>query len=86
MSISSDIAIVGGGLSGAIMALSCIHHGFSVCVIDAGTTDFQKAPNFDGRAYAMANSSVKMLRALGVWQEIKKLPSQFLILRSAMVR
>lgn len=72
MKISRDIAIIGGGLSGALMALSCIRYGFSVCVIDAGTTTLQKAPNFDGRSYAMAYSSVQMLKALGVWQDIKE--------------
>ena len=72
MTISSDIAIVGGGLSGALMALSCSHYGFSVCVIDAGTAAIQKTPNFDGRSYAMAHSSVKMLITLGVWPDIKK--------------
>ncbi len=72
MTISTDIAIVGGGLSGGLMALSCIHYGFSVCVIDAGTPNIQEAPNFDGRSYAMAFASVKMLKTLGVWRDIKE--------------
>ena len=66
----TDIAIVGGGLNGPALALAAARMGLSVTLIDALPLDRREAPGFDGRAYALALSSVRMLRALGVWEAV----------------
>ena len=58
----NDIAIIGGGLSGALMAICAEAHGFTACVIDAQPSHSQNFDDFDGRSYAMAHTSVRMLR------------------------
>ena len=66
----SDIIIVGGGLNGAVLALAAAQAGFSVTLIDRLSTDTLTAPNFDGRAYALALTSCNMLRHLGLWPRL----------------
>lgn len=62
---SSDILIAGGGIAGMAAALAIIARNphISVTVLDAAPQG-QSAP--DGRAYAIAQSSFKMLEHLGV--------------------
>ncbi|WP_179378161.1 FAD-dependent monooxygenase [Jannaschia marina] len=67
--MTTDVLIVGGGLSGPLTALALAETGLRSTVIDAqprATFD----GNFDGRAYAMALGSVRLLRALGLWDEL----------------
>ncbi|ETX15706.1 2-octaprenyl-6-methoxyphenyl hydroxylase [Roseivivax halodurans JCM 10272] len=70
MSFDTDIAIVGGGLNGLSLALAFARGPLSVTVIDTGDPAAQIADDFDGRSYALANGSVRMLTALGLWDEI----------------
>ena len=72
MTITTDIAIIGGGLSGAIMAICSQAHGFRTCIIDANASDIQTTGNFDGRSYALSHSSVRMLNALDLWNDLKQ--------------
>ena len=67
MVFDSDILIIGGGLNGGCMALAAAQAGASVTVIDALAGGIQADPAFDGRAYALALSSQRMLTALGIW-------------------
>lgn len=71
MEITTDIAIIGGGLTGSLMALAGAKNGFSVCIIDAVGANTQKGPDFDGRSYAMAMASGRMLKALGLWADLE---------------
>lgn len=66
----SDIVIVGGGLNGPALALALAGAGFSVNVIDARPESVLRDARFDGRAYALALASVRVLEAIGVWQRI----------------
>lgn len=68
--MDSDILIVGGGLNGPALALAAARAGLSACVIDAQPAARMQAEDFDGRAYALALSSVRMLRALGLWGDL----------------
>jgi 2-octaprenyl-6-methoxyphenol hydroxylase len=71
MKRDADILIVGGGLNGSVLALALAGIGQSVCVIDQSSlSDFQ-SDTFDGRAYAIALSSKRMLDVLGLWDAIK---------------
>ena len=63
----SDLLIVGGGLNGPLLALAAAQAGFSATVIDAGDSAAQRSDNFDGRSYALALASQRMLAALGLW-------------------
>lgn len=65
-----DIIIVGGGLNGPALALALAAEGFRVTVIDALPLPERSDPSFDGRAYALALGSVRLLRALGLWPAI----------------
>ena len=65
-----DVAIIGGGLNGPLMALALAQAGLDPVLIDAGTPAIQAEPGFDGRAYALSLSSVRMLTALGLWDGI----------------
>ncbi len=62
-----DIIIVGGGLNGPALALALAQGGAKVAVIDARAADTRSALGFDGRAYAIAAASQRLLAAIGVW-------------------
>ena len=70
MTHDSDIAIVGGGLNGTALALALVHSGLSVTLIDAASLPTRAADGFDGRSYALALSSQRMLAALGLWDAL----------------
>ncbi|MEQ3624646.1 MAG: UbiH/UbiF/VisC/COQ6 family ubiquinone biosynthesis hydroxylase [Celeribacter sp.] len=65
-----DIVIAGGSLTGASLALALASAGFAVTVIDPTPPDAQQSRDFDGRSYALAHASVRMLKVLGVWDRI----------------
>jgi 2-octaprenyl-6-methoxyphenol hydroxylase len=65
-----DVVIAGGGLVGSALALALSDHGMSVAVIDPQPVEARAAPDFDGRAYAVAPGSANLLRALGVWEAV----------------
>jgi 2-octaprenyl-6-methoxyphenol hydroxylase len=71
MSDRTDIVIVGGGLNGPALALALAQGGFSVTVIDTLPVDTRADPGFDGRAYALALTSRRLLKAIGVWDRVK---------------
>ena len=68
--MDSDIIIVGGGLNGPALALATAQAGFSVTIIDALPADRRKNPAFDGRSYALALSSQRLLKAIGIWPAV----------------
>lgn len=70
MTHGSDILIVGGGLNGPALALALAQTGHSVTVIDALAENSRKNAAFDGRAYALALASQRLLAAIGVWDRV----------------
>jgi len=70
MTHDSDILIVGGGLNGPALALALAQSGLSVTIVDALPETIRANAAFDGRAYALALSSVRLLRAIGIWDRI----------------
>lgn len=70
MEHDSDILIVGGGLNGPALALALARAGLRSTVIDALGEPLRKDAAFDGRAYALALASVRLLDNLGVWQRV----------------
>ncbi len=72
MTETSDILIVGGGLNGPALALALAQSGRSVTVVDALPEPVRKNAAFDGRAYALALASVRLLRAIGIWERVEE--------------
>ncbi|WP_240482073.1 FAD-dependent monooxygenase [Ruegeria marisrubri] len=66
----SDILIGGGGLNGPALALALAQTGHSVTVIDALAEKVRKNAAFDGRAYALALASKRLLAAIGIWERV----------------
>lgn len=62
-----DILIAGGGLNGPALALALAQGGLTVCVVDARPAPARAEAGFDGRAYALAIASRRLLGAVGVW-------------------
>ena len=67
MTERADIAILGGGLVGPVTALTLSELGFDVVLIDRLSEADRRDPGFDGRAYAVALGSERLLSALGLW-------------------
>ena len=67
MTFDSDLIIIGGGLNGPALALAAAQGGLSSTVIDALPLASRKAPDFDGRCYALALASQRLLAATGLW-------------------
>ncbi|WP_411351711.1 FAD-dependent monooxygenase [Leisingera aquaemixtae] len=70
MKNASDILIVGGGLNGPALALALAQTGHSVTVVDSLTPDKLADDGFDGRGYALALASQRLLQQTGVWQHV----------------
>ena len=67
----TDVIIVGGGLNGPVLALALAQAGQRVTVIDALSEPLRADPEFDGRAYALALTSQRLLDALGLWEHLQ---------------
>ena len=70
MSQRYDILIVGGGLVGPALALALAEVGFDVAIIDQVAHERRAAPDFDGRAYAVALGSSRLLDTIGIWEAV----------------
>lgn len=70
MTHDADILIVGGGLNGPALALALAQAGLRSVVIDARPAPARAEPGFDGRAYALAAASRRLLAAIGVWPRV----------------
>jgi 2-octaprenyl-6-methoxyphenol hydroxylase len=70
MERDADILIAGGGLNGPALALALAQGGFRVTVIDARPAPARADAGFDGRAYALAIASVRLLTAIGIWPAV----------------
>ncbi|MDB5741373.1 MAG: ubiH [Alphaproteobacteria bacterium] len=62
-----DVLISGGGMVGLTLGLACAQGGLKTLVADVSAPATILEPLFDGRVSALAYASVRMMRALGVW-------------------
>ncbi|WP_426038251.1 UbiH/UbiF/VisC/COQ6 family ubiquinone biosynthesis hydroxylase [Cypionkella sp. TWP1-2-1b2] len=67
----ADIVIVGGGLNGPALALALAQGGLRVVVVDARPAGARAEVGFDGRAYALAVASKRLLEVIGVWPRLE---------------
>jgi 2-octaprenyl-6-methoxyphenol hydroxylase len=68
--IRTDVAIAGGGMVGLTLALALAQGGMKVALADPMTPAQLLDERFDGRVSALAFASVRMLRALGLWDAL----------------
>ena len=65
-----DVAIVGGGMVGASLALALTSARCRVLVIEGVAPDSAAQPSFDDRTTALGNASRRILESLGVWPRV----------------
>ncbi|TKZ19462.1 2-octaprenyl-6-methoxyphenyl hydroxylase [Shimia litoralis] len=70
MTYDSDILIAGGGLNGPALALGLAQAGFNVTMVDTRPENARAGDNFDGRGYALALASKRLLNAIGIWKRV----------------
>lgn len=70
MKVQSNIVIAGGGLNGTTLALALANSGLSVTLVDPVPPVVHGNQKFDGRGYALAISSQRLLSILGVWADV----------------
>lgn len=62
----TDVLIAGAGMAGATAALACAHAGLRVALVDPLPFETQLEPTFDGRASAIAWSTFRQWKVLGM--------------------
>jgi 2-octaprenyl-6-methoxyphenol hydroxylase len=65
-----DVMIAGGGLNGTALALALDQVGLRVALADPLAVETRAEPGFDGRSYALALGSQRLLKALGLWDDL----------------
>jgi 2-octaprenyl-6-methoxyphenol hydroxylase len=65
-----DVAIVGGGLVGASLAIALAGSGLSILLVEGTAPDSSAQPSFDDRTTALGNASRRIFQAIGVWPAI----------------
>ncbi len=65
-----DLAVVGAGLSGSLLALAAGEAGLRTALIDRVALKSMTDAGFDGRTTAIAYTSQRLFEALGVWREL----------------
>jgi len=70
--VQVDIAIAGGGLVGASLALALAQLDLKVVLIESHPLGVAASPSFDDRTTALSNGSRRIFEALGVWPLIER--------------
>jgi 2-octaprenyl-6-methoxyphenol hydroxylase len=69
--MNCDIAIVGGGLAGASLAVALAPLGFDIKVIEAVAYKATEQPSYDDRTLALSHSSCRILSGIGLWDSLE---------------
>lgn len=72
MTYDADILIVGGGLNGPALALALAGTDLRISVVDALPRTTRAEAGFDGRSYALALASIRVLDGIGLWPRVAK--------------
>jgi 2-octaprenyl-6-methoxyphenol hydroxylase len=70
--VDCDVAICGGGLVGATLALALADIGLDVVLIEAHPFGTSGQPSFDDRTTALSNGSRRIFEALRVWPLLER--------------
>lgn len=68
--MSSKILIVGAGPTGLCLSLALASRGMEVDLVERQSVEALAAPDYDGREIALTRASIRLLRELGVWDEL----------------
>ena len=71
MTVNTQVLIIGGSINGATLALSLAQNNIEVALIEPKTITDTNKLIFDGRAYALALTTKKMLSALNIWNNLE---------------
>ena len=77
----TDVLIVGGGLAGPTLALALAREGLSSVLIDARPEAI--SDRYDGRSYALAVASRRLLARVGVWAHVANQAQPILAIKVA---
>ena len=69
--VEVDVAIAGGGMVGASLALALQGSGLAVALIEGHAPDAAAQPSFDERTTAIGNGSRAVFEALGAWPRMR---------------
>jgi 2-octaprenyl-6-methoxyphenol hydroxylase len=65
-----DIAIIGGGMVGASLAVALVGSGVATMLVESTAPGSGQQPSFDDRTTALGNASRRIFQGLGVWDHI----------------
>jgi len=65
-----DVAIVGGGMVGASLAVALADSGRRVLMVESVPVEAASQPSFDERSTALGNASQRIFASLGTWDAI----------------
>ena len=65
-----DVAIVGGGMVGASLAVALRDSDLTVALVEGFAPDAAAQPSFDDRTTAIGNGSRAVFEGLGVWSKM----------------
>jgi 2-octaprenyl-6-methoxyphenol hydroxylase len=65
-----DVAIIGGGMVGASLAVALAGTGVSTMLVEGTAPGSKTQPSFDDRTTALGNASRRIFEGLGVWQRL----------------
>jgi 2-octaprenyl-6-methoxyphenol hydroxylase len=68
----TELAIVGGGLSGLLLGVACAAEGIETVVIDRQAPAAMTGGSYDGRTTAVAYGSKQVLSGIGVWPALAR--------------
>jgi len=65
-----DVAIIGGGMVGASLAVGLAGTGVSTLLVEGTAPGSKTQPSFDDRTTALGNASRRIFQGLGVWERL----------------
>lgn len=66
-----DVAIIGGGMVGASLAVALAGTGISTMLVEGTAPGAAAQPSFDDRTTALGNASRRIFQGLGVWERLE---------------
>ena len=76
-----DLAVIGAGLNGSLLALAAGEAGLRTALIDRVPLASLTEAGFDGRTTAIAYTSQRLFKAIGVWDELESRAEPILDIR-----
>src|SRR5689334_25280018 len=65
-----DVAIIGGGMVGASLAVALAGSGVSTMLVEGTAPGSALQPSFDDRTTALGNASRRIFQGLDVWERL----------------